>query len=98
VDPVAIRKGDWLTIQNLRNFRLSELDFTKGDPGLRLRMEGVAGGIWSGSPGKPADRRLDRFDLLWRNQKLAALVAIVAAAGSAMIGLWKFLLEAKIIK
>jgi len=94
VQGVQVKAGDFLTIEDLRSFFLREVAFTEQGNQMRIRLEGVAGKARSG-PGAGAmrDLRLTRFDMLWNNQRLAALFTLLGWLVVTSIGLRKYLKE-----
>ena len=61
-------------VEGLRDFQLSRLDLvSKGGP-LRLRMDGVAGAVRSGPPGRARDHRLTLYQK-WVSGHLASSLA-----------------------
>jgi hypothetical protein len=76
VDPVILKPGDFLVLDDLRQFRLLDAVLAEQNR-LQLRLHGIAGKFSSGPSGFVHDRRLTYFDILWRSPKLAALFTIL---------------------
>lgn len=73
--PISLRPGDWLVLEDLRNFRVKG---SWADDQFRLQLSGVAGLLRSTSASnRMEDRRLSLFESVTRNAKLAALFAVL---------------------
>jgi hypothetical protein len=91
--PVMLQANDVLTLQDLNEFYLREVALTEPATSLRIKADGIAGQIMSGSNGALQDRRLTRFDLLWNNQRLVALFTALSWLVATSLALRKYLKE-----
>jgi hypothetical protein len=88
-----LQANDVLTLQDLNEFYLREVALTEPATSLRIKADGIAGQIMSGSNGALQDRRLTRFDLLWNNQRLVALFTALSWLVATSLALRKYLKE-----
>jgi hypothetical protein len=77
IDKVSIKATDFLGLDWLEKFRIEQMGLDPKRNGIRIRMNGMAGYIKTGSPEFQKDRRLTLFDTLWQNPKLTVLFSIV---------------------
>jgi hypothetical protein len=86
VPNVRVEASHFVTLRDVSGFRIDDIATAADARGLRIRLSGTAGGLTTGAPDAPADRRLTRFDALWQNSRLLTLFAIAVWALSTTIG------------
>ncbi len=91
IDPVTFQPPDFIGIGDFEStLAIEEMKLDSATNGLRFRLTGAPNYLKSGSQVFKTDHRLTRFDALWHNNRLAALVIIIASAFSAMVGVYQF--------
>jgi TIR domain len=92
---VAIGLRDYLGLDRLNQFFISELTLDPDGRSMRLRLTGIVGHVQTLAGAVAEDRRLTRFDTLWYGAKAAVLFSILAWAFSVTVGAYKLYKEFK---
>jgi hypothetical protein len=92
---VSIKRPDFIVLSRLRQFRIETIALDPASRGMRLHLRGVAGQLWTGSRLFQNDRRLTRFDTLWRNTRLMVLASVVVWVFPTTMGAYRLYKELK---
>ncbi len=92
-DPVKLNPGDYLTLEELSQFRIGRIELDPAAHGLRSTADGFAGVVRTGSFGFAQDRRLTYFDRLRHNPLLLLLFSVVAWVFPTTVGGYKLYKE-----
>jgi hypothetical protein len=92
---VLVKASDFIGLDRLKQFRIEEMALDPKDKGIRLRLNGIAGHVRTGSLGFPTDHRLTRFDTLWQNRPLRILVSIIVGVFSVTVAGYRLYKEVK---
>jgi hypothetical protein len=95
VPKVPFRAADSLSLDRLGKFHIEEIGLDPERQALRLRLNGVAGRIRTGSQAFPKDLRLTRFDTLWHDSRLIVLFSVVAWVLPTTMGGYRLYREVK---
>jgi hypothetical protein len=88
---IAVNPSDILTLGDLSGFYLRKVSLTEQAKSIRIKADGRAGQVKSGPNGNLQDRRMTRFDLLWNNQRLVALLTALSWLVATSLALRKYL-------
>ena len=94
-DKVVIDPHDFLGLDRLERFFISELKLDPDGKQIRLRLAGVAGHIQTLAGAVREDKRLTRFDTLWYGSKPTVLFSILVWVFSVTLGAYKLYKEFK---
>lgn len=95
VEKVAFKASDFIRLDHLERFRIEEIALDPERKGIRLRLNGIAGHVKTGSQEFPEDHRLSLFDTLWQNPRLIILFSIIVWVFPSTVGAYKFYRELK---
>ncbi len=94
-DKVVIDPQDFLGLDQLDRFFITQLGFDPDGKQIRLALAGVAGHIQTLAGATKEDRRLTRFDSLWYGSKPTVLFSILVWVFSVTLGAYKLYKEFK---
>ena len=92
---VSFKRPDFIVLSRFRQFRIEAIALNLASWGMRLHLRGVAGQIWTGPHAFQNDRRLTRFDTLWRNTRLMVLASVVVWVFPTTVGAYRLYKELK---
>lgn len=92
---VSFRAADSLSLDRLGEFHVEEIGLDQERQALRLRLNGIASRIRTGSQAFPKDLRLTRFETLSHNSRLVLLLSVVAWVFPTTIGGYRLYREVK---
>ncbi|NIR47461.1 hypothetical protein GWO43_03175 [candidate division KSB1 bacterium] len=95
IETVAFQAPDFIGLDQLEKFRIEEIALNREPKGIRLRLNGTAGHIRTGSRAFPKDHRLTLFDRLWQNPQLMILFSIVVWVFLTTVGAYRLYKEVK---
>lgn len=94
-EKIVIDSHDFLGLDKLNRFYISELEVAPDGKKIRLRLAGIAGHIQTLAGAVREDRRLTRFDALWYGSKPTVLFSILVWVFSVTFGAYKLYKEFK---
>ena len=95
MDKVVVDPHDFLGLDRLDRFFITELGLDPDGKNIRMRLAGIAGHIQTLDGANREDRRLTRFDTLWYGLKPAVLFSILVWVFSVTLGAYKLYKEFK---
>ena len=94
-DKVVVDSRDFLELDRLDRFFISELTLAADGRNMHMRLSGIAGEVQTLAGAVREDRRLTRFDNLWYGSKATVLFSILVWAFTVTVGAYKFYKEFK---
>jgi hypothetical protein len=92
---VSFKRPDFIVLSRLRQFRIEEIAPDSAQRGMRFRLRGVAGQLWTGSRVFQNDRRQTRFDALRLNTRLMVLGSVIVWVLPTTVGAYRLYKEVK---
>ncbi len=93
---VAVNQRNYIGLDQLDRFYISELALDSDGHNMRVSLIGVAGYLQTLAGAVREDRRLTRFDTLWYGSKLSVLFSILVWALTVTVGTFKLYKEFKL--
>lgn len=94
-EEISVQPGEFLGLDDLRDARVTKLQFGRAPAALTLQMQGTMGHIRTRSGATLVDHRLTRFDQLWYESSVAILFSIAVWVFSVTLGAYRLLREVR---
>jgi hypothetical protein len=93
IGKIMIKTPDLIELGQLNRFNIKEIALDPEHKGIRLRLDGIARQLRTGSREFPEDHRLTFFNALWQNPGLMILFSIIVWVLLTTVGGYRFFKE-----